>query len=71
MFGNRDYFTGLGVFLDTYSNHNGEHDVCEKSDCGLLWGDHNEARNDWGLGGGGSGEHKVCEGELLGGGVMI
>lgn len=38
MFGNRDYFTGLGVFLDTYSNHNGEHDVCEKSDCGLLWG---------------------------------
>ncbi|XP_064382377.1 vesicular integral-membrane protein VIP36-like [Halichondria panicea] len=23
--GNRDYFTGLGVFLDTYSNHNGEH----------------------------------------------
>jgi len=26
VFGNRDYFTGLGVFLDTYSNHNGEHD---------------------------------------------
>ena len=25
--GNRDYFTGLGVFLDTYSNHNGEHAV--------------------------------------------
>lgn len=36
MFGNRDYFTGLGVFLDTYSNHNGEHDVSRGSDCGLL-----------------------------------
>jgi len=37
VFGNRDYFTGLGVFLDTYSNHNGEHDVSKGSDCGLLW----------------------------------
>jgi mannose-binding lectin 2 len=25
VFGSRDYFTGLGVFFDTYSNHNGEH----------------------------------------------
>lgn len=25
--GGRDYFTGLGVFFDTYSNHNGEHEV--------------------------------------------
>ena len=27
VFGNRDYFTGLAVFFDTYSNHNGEHAV--------------------------------------------
>ena len=27
MFGNQDYFTGLGIFFDTYSNHNGEHAV--------------------------------------------
>ena len=25
VFGNRDYFKGLAVFFDTYSNHNGEH----------------------------------------------
>ncbi|XP_003384673.1 PREDICTED: vesicular integral-membrane protein VIP36-like [Amphimedon queenslandica] len=25
VFGNQDYFVGLGVFFDTYSNHNGEH----------------------------------------------
>ena len=31
VFGNTDYFTGLGVFLDTYSNYNGEHMV---SGCG-------------------------------------
>lgn len=27
VFGNKDYFRGLGVFLDTYSNHNGPHTV--------------------------------------------
>ena len=27
VFGNRDYFTGLGVFYDTYSNQNGAHVV--------------------------------------------
>lgn len=27
VFGSRDYFTGLGVFFDTYSNQNGEHSV--------------------------------------------
>jgi len=27
VFGSKDYFTGLGVFFDTYSNHNGEHSV--------------------------------------------
>ena len=33
VFGSKDYFTGLGVFFDTYSNHNGEHKVgshCQK-----------------------------------------
>ncbi|XP_029644743.1 vesicular integral-membrane protein VIP36 isoform X1 [Octopus sinensis] len=25
VFGNRDYFSGLAIFLDTYSNHNGPH----------------------------------------------
>ena len=25
--GNRDFFTGLGIFFDTYSNHNGVHAV--------------------------------------------
>lgn len=27
IFGNTDYFTGLGIFFDTYSNYNGEHSV--------------------------------------------
>lgn len=27
IFGNRDYFTGLGIFFDTYNNYNGEHSV--------------------------------------------
>ena len=27
VFGNRDYFSGLGVFLDTYANQNGQHNV--------------------------------------------
>lgn len=26
VFGSRDYFSGLGIFFDTYSNHNGPHD---------------------------------------------
>ncbi|KAI5694119.1 hypothetical protein M8J75_010880 [Diaphorina citri] len=25
VFGNKDFFSGLGVIIDTYSNHNGEH----------------------------------------------
>ena len=25
--GNKDFFTGLGIFFDTYSNHNGVHSV--------------------------------------------
>jgi len=25
VFGNKDFFCGLGIFLDTYSNHNGPH----------------------------------------------
>lgn len=27
IFGSKDYFRGLAVFLDTYSNHNGPHSV--------------------------------------------
>ena len=27
VFGNKDYFVGLAIFFDTYSNHNGEHAV--------------------------------------------
>ena len=27
VFGNMDFFTGLAVILDTYSNHNGPHNV--------------------------------------------
>lgn len=31
VFGNQDFFRGLGVILDTYSNHNGVHNVsCTK-----------------------------------------
>ena len=26
-FGSKDYFHGLAIFLDTYSNHNGPHNV--------------------------------------------
>ena len=25
VFGSKDFFYGLGIFFDTYSNHNGEH----------------------------------------------
>lgn len=31
VFGSKDYFTGLGIFFDTYSNHNGEHKVSQRS----------------------------------------
>ena len=27
VFGNKDYFHGLAIILDTYSNHNGAHNV--------------------------------------------
>lgn len=27
VFGNKDFFQGLAVILDTYSNHNGPHNV--------------------------------------------
>lgn len=27
VFGSKDHFRGLAVFLDTYSNHNGPHSV--------------------------------------------
>lgn len=27
VFGNMDFFVGLVIIIDTYSNHNGEHNV--------------------------------------------
>lgn len=27
VFGNKDLFEGLAIIIDTYSNHNGEHNV--------------------------------------------
>lgn len=27
VFGNQDHFQGLAVIVDTYSNHNGQHNV--------------------------------------------
>lgn len=27
VFGSKDYFSGLAIILDTYSNHNGPHNV--------------------------------------------
>jgi len=31
VFGNMDYFQGLAIILDTYSNHNGPHNVSQCS----------------------------------------
>ncbi len=31
VFGSRDYFSGLAIIADTYSNHNGPHNVIKKS----------------------------------------
>lgn len=28
VFGSKDHFMGLAIILDTYSNHNGPHNVC-------------------------------------------
>lgn len=30
VFGNLDYYQGLAIILDTYSNHNGPHNVSKK-----------------------------------------
>ncbi|CAI9733038.1 integral-membrane VIP36-like [Octopus vulgaris] len=37
VFGNRDYFSGLAIFLDTYSNHNGPHNVYIDIDNKNVW----------------------------------
>lgn len=39
VFGNMDFFQGLAVIIDTYSNHNGEHNVSD-----LLPHTHNHIR---------------------------
>lgn len=36
VFGSKDYFSGLAIILDTYSNHNGPHNVSSA----LLRGPH-------------------------------
>lgn len=36
VFGNKDFFEGLAVIIDTYSNHNGEHNVYNFSNTYLL-----------------------------------
>lgn len=33
VFGSKDYFSGLAVMMDTYSNHNGPHNVGLKLFC--------------------------------------
>jgi hypothetical protein len=37
VFGSKDYFRGLAVFLDTYSNHNGVHAVRVKDGIELVF----------------------------------
>lgn len=36
VFGSKDFFRGLAIFLDTYSNHNGPHSVSFYSDFAIL-----------------------------------
>ena len=36
VFGSKDQFHGLGVYLDTYSNHNGPHNVSKSNFLILL-----------------------------------
>ena len=35
VFGSRDYFSGLAIIADTYSNHNGPHNVSHAVEWGL------------------------------------
>lgn len=62
VFGSKDYFRGLGVFLDTYSNHNGVHKhghpyVSAMVSNGSLHYDHDSDGTHTQLGG----EHTGCE----------
>ncbi|EYC20050.1 hypothetical protein Y032_0023g842 [Ancylostoma ceylanicum] len=62
VFGGKDYFRGLGVFLDTYSNHNGPHShghpyISAMVSDGTLHYDHDKDGTHTQLGG----EHTGCE----------
>ncbi|KHJ95059.1 Legume-like lectin family protein [Oesophagostomum dentatum] len=62
VFGGKDYFRGLGVFLDTYSNHNGPHShahpyISAMVSDGTLHYDHDMDGTHTQLGG----EHTGCE----------
>uniref|UniRef100_A0A183EEP1 L-type lectin-like domain-containing protein n=1 Tax=Gongylonema pulchrum TaxID=637853 RepID=A0A183EEP1_9BILA len=62
VFGSRDYFRGLGIFLDTYSNHNGPHAhghpyISAMVNNGSLHYDHDMDGTHTQLGG----EHTGCE----------
>ncbi|EJD75847.1 hypothetical protein LOAG_17099 [Loa loa] len=62
VFGSKDYFRGLGVFLDTYSNHNGPHVhghpyISAMVNNGSLHYDHDMDGTHTQLGG----EHTGCE----------
>uniref|UniRef100_A0A915CY95 L-type lectin-like domain-containing protein n=1 Tax=Ditylenchus dipsaci TaxID=166011 RepID=A0A915CY95_9BILA len=62
VFGSKDYFRGLAVFLDTYSNHNGPHShshpyITAMVNNGSLHYDHDSDGTHTSLGG----EHSGCE----------
>ncbi|VDK62941.1 unnamed protein product [Onchocerca ochengi] len=62
VFGSKDYFRGLGIFLDTYSNHNGPHGhghpyISAMINNGSLHYDHDMDGTHTQLGG----EHTGCE----------
>lgn len=62
VFGSKDYFRGLGIFLDTYSNHNGAHShshpyISAMVSNGSLHYDHDSDGTHTALGN----EHTGCE----------
>jgi len=62
VFGSKDFFSGLGIFLDTYSNHNGAHKhghpyISAMVSNGTLHYDHDRDGTHTQLGG----EHTGCE----------
>ncbi|KAL3092372.1 hypothetical protein niasHS_007581 [Heterodera schachtii] len=65
VFGSKDYFRGLGIFIDTYSNHNGPHQhshpyISAMVSNGSLHYDHDVDGTHTQLGG----EHTGCEAKI-------